>query len=913
MKKILAYTLFYLIRFSLWFRYSVTIKGLENINPEILNKPGGVLFLPNHPTVFVDPTLVALAIWKKYPVRPIIVEYMYYTPIINWLMRFMNAIPVPNFVNTSNSLKKKKGEKVFDTMIEDLKKGDDFLIYPGGRTKHQARELINGSGVHRIVQAVPDVNIVLVRTTGLWGSSFSRALTGTTPFIFTTIFQGMWIALKNLLFFTPRRKVTIEFQPAGPDFPYHGTRVEFNRYLEKWYNRPDGIIPTKEEEPGESLYLVPYSIWSKKLPEIDNKKKSEEVIDIQKIPEEIQEKIKTKLGEISQISPDKIKPEMNLGADLGLDSLDSAELLSFLDDSFDVAGVPVSELSTVGKLMAIADHQLSFESEEEIQKDLSKWNQSARKKEKALLSSGETIHEVFLNNCDRMGSAVACGDIRSGISTYAQAKMRVIILAEYIRKLPGEYIGIMLPSSVAAYFTILACQLAGKIPLMVNWTVGPRHLDTVVALSKVEVVLSSWAFLDRLENVDLNGVDDRILMLEDVRRSFNLIDKMKALYRSKLSTSSILKIFNVSEKSKNDQAVLLFTSGTESMPKGVPLTHGNILSNQRAAIQLIDIYTDDILLGILPPFHAFGFTISGLLALLSGVRVAYYPDPTDGPGLVKSLERWKANIICGTPAFLLGIFKNAKPGQLDFLRLCVTGAEKAPADLFEVVRKLKNCSVIEGYGITECSPILTVNQIGPNKGVGQPIPGVEMTVIDLETHQVIPKGKTGMILTKGPNIFNGYLNKGLASPFIFLNGVQWYSTGDLGYLDDFGNLHISGRLKRFVKIGGEMISLGGIEEALIHYLGSRVKSLQEEGAVLAISALEEPGERPKLFLFTRFPMSVEEANRALRESGFSNLVRIYQTEEIVEIPLMGTGKVNYRALEARLPKLNSNKEISKGL
>jgi long-chain-fatty-acid--[acyl-carrier-protein] ligase len=218
----------------------------------------------------VDPTLITLAIWKKYPIRPVIVEYMYYMPLIHTVMRLMNALPIPNFVTSSNSLKKKRADKVLETMIEDLKHKENFLIYPAGKTKHQAREVIGASGVHRIIQAVPEVNVVLVHTTGLWGSRFSRALTAghVPPPMFETIFWGIKKVLKNLLFFTPRRQVTIEFTPAGPDFPYQASRLEMNRYLEKWYNRPDGILPQTGEEPGESLYLVSYSMWKEELPEI---------------------------------------------------------------------------------------------------------------------------------------------------------------------------------------------------------------------------------------------------------------------------------------------------------------------------------------------------------------------------------------------------------------------------------------------------------------------------------------------------------------------------------------------------------------------------------------------------------------------------------------------------------------------
>lgn len=910
MKNFLALILLYFMRMTLWFRYRVTIKGLDRINPAVLNKPGGVLFLPNHPTIFVDPTLVTLAIWKKYPIRPVIVEYMFYTPVINTIMRFMDALPIPNFVTSSNSLKKKKADKIIDTIIEDLKHKQNFLIYPAGKTKHQAREVIGASGVHRIIQSAPDVNVVLVRTTGLWGSRFSRALTAgrAPPTMFETVFWGIKKVFTNLIFFTPRRHVTIELMPAGPDFPFQGSRLEMNRYLEKWYNRPDGILPQTGEEPGESLNLVSYSMWKEELPIVQSKEKTEEEIDFSKIPAAIQEKVRLKLSEMTQIAPENIQQKMDLSADLGLDSLDTAELITFLDDEYEVTGVPVNELTTVGKIMALASKQINLdESVEEEHVNLNNWNRF-HPHSRAVIAEGKTIPEVFLNCCKKMGKEAACGDNTAGVLTYADAKLRVILLAEYIRKLPGTYIGILLPSSVAAYLTILACQLAGKVPLMVNWTVGSRHLESVVALSQVQVVLSSWAFLDRLENVDLTGIEDRIVMLEDVRQQFTLTDKVKAFFRSKMKTQSLLSLFNVQQKTKDEPAVLLFTSGTENMPKGVPLSNENILSNQRSALSSVDLRQDDILLGMLPPFHAFGFTLSGLLPLLSGNRVAYYPNPTDGKGLARSIERWGANVICGAPSFLRGIFKNAQPEQLKTLRLCFTGAEKAPRDLFEMVNSLDHCQLFEGYGITECSPVITVNITGDQtKGIGVPLEGVQLCIVKLDTHEPLAVGEQGLILTKGANVFKAYLNPNISSPFLTVNGEQWYSTGDLGYLDAEGNLILSGRLKRFIKVGAEMISLAALEDAL-QKSASKKEINVEEGPILAVCALEEAGERAKIFVFTRFPTTVEEVNRSFKEAGFSNLVKAFKVQEVTEIPLMGSGKINYRALEGQISALSNSQQ-----
>jgi len=906
-KRFITLILLGLMRLILSFRYKIKVEGLDTLNSETLKKPGGILFLPNHPSVFVDPTLAVLAVWKKFPIRPLIVEYMFYLPVVNVVMKFLNALPIPNFVAASNSLKKKRADQVFENVIEGLKKGENFLIYPAGKVKHQAREIVNGSGIHRILESYPDTNVVLVRIKGLWGSSFSRALTNTTPFMFATIFKGMAKAFKSLLFFLPKREVTIELVPAPADFPYQGTRLEINQYLENWYNRPDGLSKQEGKEPGETLNLVSYSMWKEDYAEIVESKTSAKKFDLTTIPPTIQEKVKAKLSEMTHMPAEKIQPEMSLGGDLGLDSLDGADLISFLDDQFDISGVPVSELTRVDKLMAIAAKKVTFEEkEEELPIDLSHWNKTVSTGT-VPMPTGKTVHEAFLNTCHRMKSAAACGDARAGVLTYAQAKLRVLLLAEYIRHLPGTYIGILLPSSVAAYLTVLACQLAGKVPLMINWTVGARHFESIVDVSKVEIVLSSWSFIDRLENVDFRGIEDKIVMLEDVAmKHFSISAKLRAFIRSKRSTKAILKMFNADKRSEEDQAVLLFTSGTESTPKGVPLSHKNILANQLACLKEVNPKIDEIMLGILPPFHSFGFTLSGLLPLVMGFRVAYFPDPTDGKGVARSVEQWQATLICGAPSFLKGVFKNAKGNQLKSLRLCLTGAEKPSPDLMRMVSTLDHCVLGEGYGITECSPVLTINLSGdPKAGVGKVIPGSELCVVKLDNHEPVKQGEEGLILARGPSIFSGYLNKGLTSPFVTVKGLEWYSTGDLGYLDEKGNLILSGRLKRFIKIGGEMISLAAIEHTLNHAINDKGMDDQsgDHGPALAVCAHEEAGEKPKILVFTRFESTKDELNQVLKNAGFSNLTKIYKVVYQAEIPIMGTGKINYRALETRLPAI----------
>lgn len=901
LRKILEFSLMVLMKCALWFRYRVTVKGVENLNPQTLTKPGGVLFLPNHPAVFVDPTLITLAVWGKYPIRPMIVEYMYYTPIVHGIMRLLDALPIPNFATSSNSLKRKKSEKVIETVIRDLKGGQNFLVYPAGKTKSTGYESIGGSSAaHRIIQDAPEANVVLVRIKGLWGSSFSRAFTGKAPPIFSTMWVGVKAVMKNLLFFTPRRQVIIEFVPAPADFPYQASRLELNRYLEAWYNRPDGLSPQTGNEPGDSFILVSFSIWGKKYPQMQHGEKVvDERIKLDEVPAAVQDKVLKKLAEITEMDLSSIKPDMNLAGDLGLDSLDTAELAAFIHDQFDIPAVPIQELTTVEKVLAIASKQIVCKEEayEEVA-NLKNWKKTPPKR-RAYIAPGKTIPEAFLNNCKIMGNAIACGDNRSGILTYPQMKMRVLLIAEYIRRLPGDSIGILLPASVGVNILILAAQLAGKVPVMINWTVGPRHLESVVKLSNVQTVLSSWAFLDRLENIELDGLEDRLIMLEDARREFGLMSKLRALWRSKQTTKKILKKFQADRLEGNNQAVLLFTSGTESMPKGVPLTHDNILSNQRDSLESIDLYTDDVFLSILPPFHAFGFTVCGLLPLLSGVKTAFSPDPTDGTRLAKEFVQWGITVMCGAPTFIKGILKALTPETIATLRLCATGAEKAPPELFKQIESLgKGGRLVEGYGITECSPVLTFNRVGePIKGVGKPLPSVQLCVVHPETLAPLPIGEQGMILARGPNVFSRYLNPGVLSPFVTLDGVQWYKTGDLGFLDEENRLTISGRLKRFIKVGPEMISLASIEDAILQMADKKGWPISHDGPSVAVCAKEISGEKPKITLFSKFNTSVDEINRTLKEAGLSNMVKISSLIVLEEIPIMGTGKINYRALE----------------
>lgn len=894
-----------LLRCVLKLRYRITYVGLDKLDKKHLTRPGGTVFLPSHPTVTVDPLMVVLPIYPKFRVRPLITEYMYIKPVIHWAMQWLEGLPVPDFDRTSNSAKIRRNEKSFQTVIDGLQSGSNFVVYPSGRSKQTGLEVIAGrSGVHRILQEAPDANVVLVRTTGLWGSSFSRALTGRAPDFFGTLWAGVKTVLKNLIFFVPKREVTIEFIPAPKEFPRSAPRAELNRYLEEWYNTPPGKDPKKTPITAEPLSLVSYSFWKEDLPvvgcAIDER---DEQVKLELIPSDVKERVFDHIAQMAKVDASTLSPDQDLASDLGLDSLDAIEIVVFLEDSFGISGAGPSDFTTVRHVLGLASGQIEPSSKDDEDSEVHAFWKEGVSRPDLEIPEGTLIPEVFLATCDRLGKLEAVVDARSGVLTFKQLKLRVLLLADKIKTLPGDRIGILLPASVGASVVFLACQLAGKVPVMINWTQGPRHLDTVVKVSGIQVTLTAWGFIDRLENVDLKGIDDQLIMLEELRHEFSLRDKLRALFRSFRSPKALIQAFGLTEHPASSPAVVLFTSGTERAPKGVPLSHENILSNLRSGISCIGLEPDDVILAMLPPFHSFGCTLTGLMPILAGLRTAFSPDPTDGQRIANDVGKWKATLVAGAPSFLRAFLKAATPEQLSHLRLLVSGAEKVPPELMEQIQNLgSSVRFIEGYGITECSPMLTMTRLSSSsRGVGQPIPGVDLKVVHPETLEPLERGERGLILASGPNIFGGYMSlEDLPSPFVTMEGKKWYNTGDLGFLDSEGNLSISGRLKRFVKVGGEMVSLTAVETALLE-AGRQKKWPMEEGAPsLAVCAKEDGVGKTEFHVFSSFSIPLEEVNLSLRSAGFSNLVKISKVHQLGQIPIMGTGKIAYRQLDQLL-------------
>jgi long-chain-fatty-acid--[acyl-carrier-protein] ligase len=343
--------------------------------------------------------------------------------------------------------------------------------------------------------------------------------------------------------------------------------------------------------------------------------------------------------------------------------------------------------------------------------------------------------------------------------------------------------------------------------------------------------------------------------------------------------------------------VVLFTSGSEKAPKAVPLTHTNVLSNMKMTTPGLHVTRADTVLGFLPLFHSFGHTVTALLPLLAGIKILHHPDPTDAGGLVRKIAAYKPTLVAGTPTFMGYILDKAAPGDLDSLKLLVVGAEKCPDAIFAKAKAMApKATVVEGYGITECAPIVSFNPPdAPKAGtIGKPPAGIELRLLDVDTEQPVPQGKMGMLEVSGPNVFPGYIGHDGPSPFRDGDGKKWYVTGDLAAVDPDGYIVFHGRLKRFLKAGGEMISLPALEEPF-----ATLYPPTEDGPRVAVEGIETPDGR-NVVLFTTETITLREANAVLQKEGFRGVMRLDDVKRVEKIPVLGTGKTDYKVLRAML-------------
>ena len=507
--------------------------------------------------------------------------------------------------------------------------------------------------------------------------------------------------------------------------------------------------------------------------------------------------------------------------------------------------------------------------------------------------TSKNILENFITEFSKNKGEYFAWDATTGTSTRKSFFLKAAVVSQLIKaRVKGKYVGIMLPALQSTTLLTIAAYMAGKVPVMLNWTVGHKVLTYCADITNLEVIITAKVFYDKVKEQIPEAIAGRIMLLDKEVKNISLSMKLKGVLMA-----TFPKLF-INTKI-DETAVVLFTSGSETLPKAVPLTHKNVISDLWGALQLFDIRVNGVFLSFLPPFHSFGFTVLSVLPLITAVKVAYTPNPTNLREVVETMKHTRANNIMVTPTLLKMIMARAQKEDMETVELVISGAESLHKDIkarFEEMTDGKSL-IIEGYGITECSPIVSLNPRDWQKlnSVGKFIKGIEHHILDLDTDKPLPAGKEGMIVVCGDSVFKGYLDKKIASPFVEVDGKQYYKTGDLGYVDEDGFLFITGRLKRFIKIAGEMISMPFIEKVLEEKYG-------EEGKhVLAVEGSDK-GKEPVVCLFSTKELDLSEVNKYLRESGVASIAKIREIRMVDEIPMLGSGKTNYRALKEMLEK-----------
>ena len=516
-----------------------------------------------------------------------------------------------------------------------------------------------------------------------------------------------------------------------------------------------------------------------------------------------------------------------------------------------------------------------------------------------------SLPRAFVHEARRAPGKVAMVDSTKVALGYGDALLRAVVLGRVLKRELGDekYVGLLLPPSVPSAVANLALALLGKVAVNLNYTASQALIESSVDQCGIKTVLTSPKLLDKI-GFRPKG---RLAFLEDLRDKVSAADKVFGAAVAKFVPVAALGAFlpGLKGDALDETATVIFTSGSTGDPKGVVLSHRNVLSNVWQMNQHLRLLPDEVVLGILPFFHSFGYTVTIWTVLCLGKKVAYHVNPLDARIVGDLCERHGVTMIVGTPTFMRTYLKKCEPKQFKTLVHLLLGAEKVKPELSAEVREKLGVDVLEGYGCTELSPVAAVSALhdvtlpdgrtvkGNRPGaVGQALPGTSVRTVDPETEAPLEAGATGVILVKGPQVMTGYLGRPEATAKVLKDG--WYSTGDLGHVDGDGFLHITDRLSRFSKIGGEMVPHLGVESAIQEALGTH-------DPCVAVTSVPDPkrGERLVVLYTGEMASSPSEVVKALQAAECPRLW-VPAAEDFVKIdavPILGTGKVDLRRLK----------------
>lgn len=475
---------------------------------------------------------------------------------------------------------------------------------------------------------------------------------------------------------------------------------------------------------------------------------------------------------------------------------------------------------------------------------------------------------------------------------------------------PEKRVGVVLPPGIGVAIANLAVICAGKIPVNMNFTAGKASLEKSMQLGEIQTVISAEAVRAKVPNFPWP------------ERTLDIVTEIKAIGKARilawmaaayaLPNQLVADLLGLPKVGDQAEAALLFTSGSAGEPKGVVLTHRNLLANCWQISSLSILPDTATLLACLPMFHSFGFTVTLWYPMIRGCRVVSVPSPLDTKKIVDAIREEEVTVMIGAPTFLRPLLKKAESADLRSLDLLVSGAERMPLELHEAFAKQFNIEIMQGYGLTETTPVANVNQPDPPRitdraeyqpgkslgSVGRMLPGMTARIVDPDTYQERPLTDVGMLLFRGANVFQGYLKDEEKTKAALRDG--WFVTGDLARFDEAGFLYIEGRLSRFSKIGGEMVPHGTIEQKIADSYGWE----QIEGPVVVVVGIPDPAKGEALVLLTTMEIELDDLRERLTAAGLPNLWIPRIVHRLEKIPLLGTGKLDLKGCREIARQLN---------
>ena len=488
----------------------------------------------------------------------------------------------------------------------------------------------------------------------------------------------------------------------------------------------------------------------------------------------------------------------------------------------------------------------------------------------------------------------------------------VVLFASKLKKLlkSQDNIGVLLPASTAGSIVNMALFVMGKKPVNLNYTLSQEVMSAALAKAEIQTVITSSKFIKKLtaKGFDFETVlEGKTLFAEDLAQNFSKLDKVKALLQAYLAPQWFIKLLHFKKVSLDETATILFSSGSEGTPKGIELTHHNILANIKQISDLLNIQKEDVILNSLPIFHSFGLTATTLFPLCEGVPMVSIPDPTDAAMVGKMTFKYQATLMFGTSTFFRLYTKNRKlhPLMLASLRMAIAGAENLKPEIRDAFKAKFNVDLFEGYGATETAPVVSVNMpnalaldnlkeiTGTKEGsAGRAIPGTVVKIVDPQTLKELPLGEDGLIVIAGPQVMQGYFKdeEKTAEVICEIEGIRYYKSGDKGHLDEDGFIFIVDRYSRFAKVAGEMISLGSVEAQLSEIFG-------EDLELIAVNVPDEKKGEMVVLLF-KGEMDEKSVEMTVKASDMIALMMPSQYIKVEALPLLGTGKADFKGAKA---------------